>query len=205
MSTIFHDIQQNTEAWFDLRAGKITSSGVAKVMAHFGKPFGDPAKAYAVNVALERVTGKRVESNNYVSFAMQKGTELEPIARDLYSFDKIMTVSNGGFFENGKMGDSPDGVVKDGVIEIKCVEPVAHMKRLKMGGIDPAYKHQITFHILMTGAKFCDFVSYCEDFPEDKQLYVFRVMRNEEDLENMRERIGQFEKVIEDNIKLLKQ
>ena len=40
----FHDVEQNTEAWEDLRAGKITSSPLGKVMANEGAAFGKPAK-----------------------------------------------------------------------------------------------------------------------------------------------------------------
>ena len=49
---IFHDVIQNTEEWFDLRAGKLTSSSFSKIMANEDKAFGNPAKDYAVRIAL---------------------------------------------------------------------------------------------------------------------------------------------------------
>jgi len=30
---IFHDIEQNTDEWLDLRTGKLTGSGCSKIMA----------------------------------------------------------------------------------------------------------------------------------------------------------------------------
>jgi len=201
----FHDIEQNTDEWFDLRAGKITSSAVAKVMAYFGVKWGDPAKEYAQHLALERFTGKRIEKVSYRSKAMQRGHDLEPIARGLYEMDQMVSVTNGGFFDDGKTGDSPDGLVgKTGGVEIKSVEISAHWKRIKRGGIDTAYQHQVDFHILKTEREWFDFISFCPDFPEDMQLYIHRVHKDENRLLKMRIRLAQFEELIEENILLLK-
>ena len=43
----FYDIEQNSDDWFALRAGKITASKLGVVMANQGKAFGEPAKKYA--------------------------------------------------------------------------------------------------------------------------------------------------------------
>ena len=173
-------------------------------MAHLGKSFGEPAKTYAQHLALERFTKTRIETSSYTSKAMERGHELEPEARRLYEIEKFVEVTNGGFWENGKLGDSPDGLIKNGVIEIKSVQPTAHWKRIKKGGIDSSYKWQIHFHIWCTDSKFCDFISYCPEFPEDKQLYIYRVERDEEIIKQMEERVKEFEELIEENIKLLK-
>ena len=201
----FYDIKQNTEEWLDLRAGKVTSSKMATIMAKFGKEFGDPAKAYAQHIALERVLGERVETNSYKSSAMQRGHDLEDDARDAYEMQKFADVKNGGFWADDKKGDSPDGLIKNGVIEIKSVEPTAHWKRLKKGGFDTAYQWQIHFHIWCTDSQFCDFISYCPEFPEEKQLYIHRVERDEDAIMKMKIRIAQFEQLVEENIILLKQ
>ena len=44
MDRIFHNVDQNTDAWFDLRLVKITSSNFGTIMANDGKAFGEPAK-----------------------------------------------------------------------------------------------------------------------------------------------------------------
>lgn len=202
----FHDIEQNTDEWMEMRGGKVTSSKMATVMANFGKDFGEPAKKYAQIIAIERFLGKKLETNSFKSAAMQRGHDLEPMARKLYELENIVTVKNGGFWEDGKTGDSPDGLVgEDGGIEIKSVEPPSHFKVLEKGGFDSAYKWQIHFHIWKTGRKWFDFVSYCPEFPEEKQLYIFRVLRDEDMIMKMKIRLGQFEELVEKNIKLLKQ
>ena len=55
---IFHDVEQNSEEWEALRLGEATASSYSKFMAHFGKGFGEPASRYALQLALERVTGR---------------------------------------------------------------------------------------------------------------------------------------------------
>lgn len=201
----FFDIEQNTDEWLGLRAGLVTGSKLATIMAHFGKPFGEPAKAYAQQIALERFFGKRIEKEGYRSRAMERGHELEPIARELYEREMMVTVKNGGFFADETRGDSPDGLVgTHGTIEIKSVEPSAHWKVIKNGGYDNSYKWQIQNHIWLPDRKWCDFISYCPDFPPEKQLYIFRVERDEEMIHQMMVRLGQFEELVKKNLSFLK-
>lgn len=200
-----HDIEQNTEAWFDLRAGKVTSSKMAVIMAYFGKGFGEPAKKYAQLIALERHTGVKIESSSYQSRAMKNGHINEPLARDMYEKEMMVSVKRGGFFEDGKRGDSPDGLVGTaGTVEIKAVEQAAHWEVITKGGYDSAYQWQIQNHIWVPGREWCDFVSLCLDFPPEKQLYIFRVKRDENMILKMKIRLAQFEELVEENLQLLK-
>ncbi len=127
------NIEQNTDEWFALRAGKVTGSAVSKVMSHFGNPFGEPAKKYAVDIAVEQLTGIPVESG-YSNAHMERGHEEEPIARSRYEEEYFYEVTNGGFFDNGTTGVSPDGLVSlDGMIEIKSAIPSIHYDRIRAG------------------------------------------------------------------------
>jgi hypothetical protein len=115
----FIDIDQNTDEWLILRCGKVTGSGVAKVMANDGAAFGQPAKDYAVQIALERLTGIP-QGSNYSNAHMERGHEEEPLARVAYEDEFFCDVDNGGFFDCGDTGCSPDGLVgENGLIEIK--------------------------------------------------------------------------------------
>ena len=177
---MFHDVEQNTDEWLDLRVGNLTGSAVKEVMANYGKVFGEPAKKRAISLARELVTGKRSVTSSYSNSHMQRGHEQEPIARALYESENFVTVSNGGFFESNGLGCSPDGLVgSDGLIEIKSVVDHVHYNTIKRGGFDPAYKWQIYFNLKVTGRDWIDYVSYCADFPEETQLYTFRVSANE--------------------------
>jgi len=104
---MWHDIPQNTPEWLQMRVGKIGGSSIGKIMACYGKAFGDPAHDLAVKVAIEQITGKSQESG-YTNEHMERGHEQEPIARMMYEEHYFVDVTNGGFFENGDIGVSPD-------------------------------------------------------------------------------------------------
>lgn len=202
----FHDVQQNTDEWQALRCGRATASNFGTFMANDGKPFGDPAKRYALQIALEISTGKKSEfsfSNEHT----ERGHEQEPIARMLYEETTFCDVSNGGFFDCGDYGDSPDGLINgDGVIEIKSVIAPTHYATLLRGSFDPAYRWQLVGHLDCTGRDWVDFVSYCADFPDDKQLIVHRVTVDDmkDELERLRARRALFLELVGETLKTLK-
>lgn len=194
----FHDVDQNTDEWLALRCGKITGSAIGKVMANEGKAFGEPAKNYAIQIAIERITGRHAESS-YSNAHMERGHEQEPLARMAYEDEFFCEVSNGGFFECGNEGCSPDGrVYDDGLIEIKSVIPSVHYQTIKRGSFDPKYKWQLYFALKTTGRAWIDFVSYCHDFPSGKKLYVHRIYAKEYlgFFGSLNKRIGEFEELI---------
>jgi hypothetical protein len=190
----FHDVEQNTDEWQALRLGKATASQFGCFMANYGKDFGDPAKRYALQIALERLTGKKAE-HGFSNEHMERGHEQEPVARMLYAEEHFCDVGNGGFFDCGQYGDSPDGLVgSDGCIEIKSVVAPTHYATIQRGSFDPAYKWQLVGHLDCTGRSWVDFVSYCSDFPEDSRLFVHRLHREEctDELAMLNERRADF-------------
>lgn len=176
---IWHDVEQNSDAWAGLRLGKATSSNFGAFMANDGAAFGDPAKRYALQLALERINGAKAEFS-FKSDDMERGHIQEPVARMFYEEERFVDVTNGGFFDCGRYGDSPDGLVSDdGVIEIKSVTAAVHYATLKRGSFDPAYRWQLVGHLDCTGREWVDFVSYCSDFPPGLQLIVYRQTRDD--------------------------
>jgi hypothetical protein len=196
---MFHDIEQNTDEWLDLRSAHLTGSAVSKVMANAGKAFGEPARKLAVDIALEQITGVHI-SNGYTNEHMQRGHDQEPLARMEYEDQYFCTVENGGFYDNGFTGCSPDGIVGNGLIEIKSVIPSVHYQRIKKGGFDSSYRWQLMFNLKESGKDWIDFISYCANFTEAKQLYVFRIFAEEqtEDFEKMAIRIAEFERLVDE-------
>jgi hypothetical protein len=171
----FKDIQQNSDEWDNLRVGRITSSSLNKVMANLDGPFGDPAKRYAIDIALGQITGK-APANGYTNKDMARGHEQEPLARMEYEKQTFSIVKNGGFFFDDDLGCSPDGLVgDDGVIEIKSAIPSVHFERVRKQTFDPAYKWQLIGNMKLPNKDWIDFISYCPDFPEGKRNYVVRL------------------------------
>ena len=198
---MIHKIEQNTEEWFQLRMGKITSSNYGKVMAHIGKPFGNPALEYAMRVAIETRTNVAIETFN--NEWMERGKLLEDDARAVYETEKFCDVLPGGFAEQGRYGASADGQTDGGLIEIKSVKYNTHFQRLIKGGYDTAYQWQIRGQMWLYDVAWCDFVSYCPDFPMNKRLYVFRVERDHEQEKIMIARLKDFTKEVDNYLKYL--
>lgn len=199
----YHDIEQNTEEWLLMRSAKLTSSKLGVVMANYGKAFGEPAKKYAVDIAVEQITGEPIPST-YSNSHMERGHEQEPLARMLYEDETFCDVANGGFFGNDFVGCSPDGLVgNDGVIEIKSVIPSVHFANLRRQSVDPAYKWQCIGNLFFTGREWLDFISYCDTFPAEMKLFTYRLHREDMD-ENFKmidERVSKFMEVIADTKK----
>lgn len=193
----WHDVEQNTDAWMNLRLGKATASNFGIIMANEGKAFGDPAKRYALDLALQRLTGKRAPS--FYNGHMERGHQQEPIARDRYEQLTGDWVTNGGFFDCGTHGDSPDGLIEhNGALEIKCVIASVHYETICREAIDPAYKWQIAGHLLCTGREWVDFASYCDEFPSSSNIVVYRVHREDQidQLSRLSARLAEFEELV---------
>ena len=197
----FHNVEQNTDEWLALRAGKITGSAISCAMANYGKAFGDPAKKYAIRIAIEQITGKRVEGG-FSNEHTERGHEQEPIARMLYEDEYFCKVLNGGFYELDDEGCSPDGLVGEhGVIEIKCLIPSVFYSVVKRGSFDPKYKWQLSENLKITGRDWIDFICYCSEYPQGSRLYVYRCTKEmfSEEFKMIDIRLDEFKKLIEES------
>lgn len=198
----WHDVEQNDDdgVWLDMRPGKLTGSAVGKVMANYGKAFGEPAKKLAATIACEQVTGQRSTMDSFSNAHMERGHEQEPLARMLYEETYFVDVTNGGFYDCGRLGFSPDGrVADDGLIEIKSVIIPVHTATIKRNNVDPSYKWQVYFNLANSQRDWIDFISYCDDFPDQTKLFVFRVWRDDiiEEMNMMDSRINDFFELVE--------
>ena|SRR5450631_1103143 len=76
--------EQGSPQWLSLRLGVVAASRCKEARERLKR--GAPSQraiAYAAQVAFERVTGAAADDAS-VSFAMRRGTELEPMARLAY-------------------------------------------------------------------------------------------------------------------------
>lgn len=199
------DIRQNTDEWLDMRAGKVGGSSIGKIMANYGKAFGEPAKKLAVQLAIEQITGKPILSS-FTNDHMSRGHEQEPIARALYEDTFFCEVTNGGMFDNGKTGISPDGLVyDDGIIEIKSVIASVQFATVKRMNIDPSYKWQCVFNLKESGRDWLDYVSFCAEFPQGKRLFDYRIIKGnvQEQFEMIDSRLNEFWPLVEESKEII--
>lgn len=174
---IHRDIEQGTEEWFALRAGKATASCFADVLA---KGQGKMRASYLRKVVAERLTGKPMEF--YRNAHMDRGKEQEPLALMAYELKSENLVEKVAFIDHDTLlaGCSPDGLLR-GMrrgVEAKCVIPTVQIDTIDGGGYPSEHKAQIQGSMWITGFEEWDFCSFSPDLPAHLRTYIFTVQRD---------------------------
>lgn len=193
--------EQRTPEWFAARCGCVTASSVSNVLAKIKTGEAADRRNYRARLVVERLTGNPVET--FSNAAMQRGTELEPMARLAYEDKTGNLVIESGFWKDGWLGASPDGLINDdGLLEIKCPSLATHLEYLK-SGFPSTYQPQVQMQLWVTGRKWCDFVSYAPEYPEHLQLFIVRVNRDEEYIKNLESEVTKFLEEVEAELEAL--
>lgn len=156
------DSLQRVDSWYLERLGKFTASEIYKLMGQ--KELGETGKSYAIEKAIEQVFG--VTDNDYISYDMQRGIDLEPLAFAKFSELKSMNfldVSTCGFISKDEnSGSSPDGLVSDNsVLEIKCPKADTFFKLVVSNEINKNYFYQMQKQMSDTDREKAYFFNYC--------------------------------------------
>lgn len=186
MSFTVIECAQRTPEWVAARLGRLTSSKADAMLATL-KSGGESAgrRNLRVQLVLERLTGKPQE-RAFQSSAMQHGADKEEAARLAYEALTGQFVEQTGFVQHNELmaGASLDGHVGsfEGLIEIKAPLPATHLDYLRTGKVPTDYYRQCLHAMWLTGAKWCDWFSYCDEFPDGKQMKLVRIERNEAEI-----------------------
>jgi putative phage-type endonuclease len=198
-------MEQRSEEWFQARLGLVTASRVADVLAKIKSGESASRRNYKIQLVSERLTGERQET--YINQAMQDGIDREQFARDRY-VQQFGEVEEVGFVKHPTLeaGASPDGMVgNDGIIEIKCPMGSTHTETLMTQDIPSKYVPQVQFQLLVTGRKWCDFVSYNPMFPEHLQVFVKRIEADPVYQKELESEVKQFLEEVDTIINKLKE
>jgi putative phage-type endonuclease len=175
-----YDMEQRSDEWHEIRKGKLTASNASKIGTN-----GSGLKTYIIELMSKFYEGSSDE--DYSNAEMERGVELEPVARGSYEMEKKCSVKEVGFIELNKyVGCSPDGLVgDDGAIEIKCHKNTIHFRLFVEGekAIPTAYIWQCQMVLLITGRKWIDYVAYNPNF--EKELLIFRIYPDKEKFEKL--------------------
>lgn len=205
------DVEEQRRAeWMAKRAGNITCSRFGDLIGS-GKPkdalFTQTGYRYLRQLVAERL-GSWCSTS---ATSMQWGTDHEIEAKCEYENQFRLQVESGQYVyhEYSKdVGGTPDGLVGlDGCIEIKCpYDPSVHVNTLLTKEVPEEYIWQVHGHLLVTGRKWCDFVSFDPRIPEEdrRRLVRIRVERNLPALEVLEARLKLAVKEIERMMDLIK-
>ncbi len=174
------DVEQGSDAWLELRRGRITASDMHRLVTPAGKRrTGETPRQYALELAAQRVCGW-VEPGAQ-SATLERGHRDEILARELYR-ERVADVKECGVVvSDAGIGYSPDGVIMRGgeaagVIEVKSRVPRLHLEVVCEGQPDPDHVVQLQTALLVTGLPLVHYLSYCGGMP----MAVISVRRDEE-------------------------
>lgn len=174
-------MEQRSSEWHQARLGKLTASRIADAVAKTKSGWGASRANLMADLVCERLTG--VPAERYVNGAMQYGIDTEPEARSAYEFELGVTVQEVGFIDHPSVsmaGASPDGLVGgEGLVEIKCPQSAAHIETLLSKTVPDKYVKQMQWQMACTGRKWCDYATYDARMPQELQLWILRVVRDD--------------------------
>ena len=181
-----YDFDQGSDEWRQIRLGKVTGSRLSDIYTK-SKSGGKGTEGDSLIYTLIAEEVSQDISDTYQSFAMKKGTELEPFARIAYVEKYNIEVKQVGFCQHDKydwLGFSPDGFVMDNdrhakCLEIKCPNTNTHVRYLTENVVPKDYWHQVLSSFFINpDQESCDFVSFCPLFTA-KPLFIKTVYRDE--------------------------
>jgi putative phage-type endonuclease len=199
-------IEQGSVEWHLQRLGKVTASRVADVLSKGKSGESASRKNYRTELVVQRLTG--VPGESFTNAAMEWGTTTEPLARVAYEAEMGVFVNQVAFVEHptiANFGCSPDGLIGDGLIEIKCPNSSTHIEYLTDDKPPAKYIPQMQCQMAVTGAKWCDFVSFDPRLPNDLQLFVVRLERDVSYIMSMEAEVDKFLKEVEEMFTKLKE
>jgi len=188
--------EQGTKEWRDERAGHATASRITAITTKPKK--GQKASAtrdnYKAQLICEILSGHATE-DEFESWDMRRGRELEPQARIEYELRSKEAVETCGFIKHPHLpraGASPDALVgKDGLAQFKCPKSATHLAWLIAGIVPIDHRPQMYFEMACTGRKWNDFVSYDPNLT-GHELFIVRLARDEAEIELIEKEVVKF-------------
>jgi hypothetical protein len=165
--TFHKDFDQGSMEWLKARCGLLTASEMKHILTPTLKlAANDKTRMHLYELLSQRITGYVEET--FESYDILRGREDEIEARLKYS-QEYEPVTECGFVTNDewgfKIGYSPDGLVgDDGLIEAKSRKQKYQVQTIveyaAKNTIPTEFMAQVQTGLLVTGRKWCDFISY---------------------------------------------
>lgn len=194
---------QEVNDWIMKRCGKFTSSEIHKLIPNGrakGEAFSQTGKTYIKQKAAEALTLEPIQKPT--TYAMEWGAshENEALVEFEKQYGEIEKFGGGNpvFFEKDKyFGGSPDGVMGDCVIEVKCpFNSAEHLEHLlfkteeDLKDYAPEYYWQLVANMIILGKEKAAFISYDPRFDGNLQMKVLKFDLNQVDADLLKKKIA---------------
>lgn len=188
------DFPQGSADWLAARAGKVTASRMADVLAKIKTGEAAARRDYRAQILAEILTGAPQE-DSFINAEMQWGLDNEILARGAYQVEKDTDVDPVGLVLHPRIeraAASPDGLAGEGLLEVKCHKTATHIQYLLAGTVPEKYQPQMLWQMACAERPWCDFVSYDPRLPADMQLFVVRFNRDDARIRSMEAEVTVF-------------
>jgi predicted phage-related endonuclease len=187
---VHNDLVQGSEEWLKIRLGKLTGSDFHVLMG---------SSATKENIlykkAAERLTGVASDGDRFSSIHTERGHQLENDARTAYELETGNVVTQVGFVELDEfVGCSPDGLIGNIGIEIKCKDNHGFLKAVTKNYIEPEHKTQMQFNMYVCNLEWMDYLLYNPNF--SNPLFTIQYERDDEYIETIKTHIIECNKKI---------
>ena len=214
---------QHSLDWYRARLGHFTGSKVGRLMKNGrkGAEWSADSITYIKEVVAERLLNPVVTTiddyfEQYLNLVSKStkmtvwGLDNEDYALGAYTSITKRKVTHCGSLPHEDLQcfwDSPDGLLlnDNGVVEAKCPSPKTHTEYLinvkapeDLKSVEPEFYWQAISHMAVTGAQFCDWMSYCKF--SQIPLHIIRFERDEEAIAQLLERITKADEMAQELI-----
>lgn len=187
---IIHNLIQGSEEWIKIRLGKLTGSDFHILMGD-----SQTKETLLYKKAAERLTKTQSDGDRFSNIHTERGKQLEDEARSAYELETGLTIEQVGFIENDEFaGCSPDGLLINGGVEIKCPDNHGFLKAVVKEWIAPEHRTQVQFNMCMSEKAWWDYVLYNPNF--HNSLKIMRVIRDEAYIVDIRKCISKCNETI---------
>jgi len=161
---IIYNMPQRTPEWIEVRRGKITGTRLADIFKTDNLTLADKLIAEM---------GSDEDSPSFTNAAMQRGIDMEPVAKALYQSQTSYDILECGFIEHeihSFIGMSPDGLIIQndkyvGGLEIKCPDTSKHVQYIRHNKLPTEYRYQVlSMFLINPDCHFVDFISFDDRF-----------------------------------------
>lgn len=190
MAPIYHEVEQNTPEWQQLRTGIPCSSEFHKIIMPKKAKMSVQAPALLNRLLAEWWSGEPSE-NEYQSTWMERGHEMEAEAVSAFEFIAGVETLPGGFIttSDGMMGCSPDRLIGDSSdLELKSPLLSTQIGYALHGVISDTYKAQLQGRLMIHERESVQIFSYHPKL----SIPPLTVGRDEKFIESMRAVMGEF-------------
>lgn len=200
------EIVQGSDAWKQQRLGKLTASRLADALARTKTGYSTSRQNLLMELAIQRITG--VVEEGFKSDAMTRGNEEEPFARIAYEAKTGNFVDQVSFIDHPALewaGMSPDGLIdKVGLVEIKNPNSATHWATLRAQEIPSKYIIQMNWQLACTDREWNDFVSFDRRMPENCQLFIKRLYRDDKVIRDLELEAAKFLDEVAEEVERMK-